>query len=45
MALGLYAKLTLENKKRDRLYGTVSRDVHVDVTRDGDKNPQFRYLT
>lgn len=44
-ALGLYAKVTHENKKRDRLYGTVDRDVHVDVTRDGDKNPQFRYLT
>jgi hypothetical protein len=45
MSLGLFVKLTMENKKRDRLYGTVDRDVRIDVTEDGNKNPQFRYLT
>ncbi|PLB52092.1 permease of the major facilitator superfamily [Aspergillus steynii IBT 23096] len=45
MALGLFAKLDHENKRRDRVYGTVDEHVRVDVTRDGDNNPQFRYLT
>jgi hypothetical protein len=44
MALGLYIKLNHENKKRDRLYGPVDDNVHVDVTEDGDANPRFRYL-
>lgn len=43
-ALGLYAKLVHENKVRDRLYGSVDENVRVDVTGDGDNNPQFRYL-
>lgn len=45
MALGLFVKLTRDNKKRDTLYGTVDRNIRIDVTKDGDKNPQFRYLT
>lgn len=44
MAGGLYLKLNYENKKRDRLYGPVTDDIRVDVTKDGDANPQFRYL-
>ncbi|OJJ61836.1 hypothetical protein ASPSYDRAFT_194815 [Aspergillus sydowii CBS 593.65] len=44
MAGGLYLKLNYENKKRDRLYGPVTDDIRVDVTKDGDANHQFRYL-
>lgn len=44
MAGVLYLKLNHENRKRDRLYGPVTHDIRVDVTKDGDANPQFRYL-
>jgi hypothetical protein len=45
LALGLHLKLEHENRKRDRLYGEVEVDAHVDVTEGGDKNARFRYLT
>ncbi|EMR71639.1 putative mfs transporter protein [Eutypa lata UCREL1] len=45
LALGLHFKLEHENKKRDRLYGPVEENVHIDVTAGGDKNTSFRYLT
>lgn len=45
LALGLHQKLEIENRKRDRLYGEVDTDAHVDVTDGGDKNVKFRYLT
>ncbi|KAF7625167.1 hypothetical protein AFLA_002041 [Aspergillus flavus NRRL3357] len=45
LTLGLYLKLRHENRRRDRMYGTVDPDVRVDVTREGDNHPQFRYLT
>ncbi|KAL5343182.1 major facilitator superfamily domain-containing protein [Aspergillus crustosus] len=44
LAGGLYIKLNYENKKRDRLYGPVTEDMRIDVTENGDANPQFRYL-
>ncbi|KAJ5609818.1 hypothetical protein N7528_009084 [Penicillium herquei] len=44
LAFGLHLCLTLENKRRDRLYGMVNQDDRVDVT-DGDLNSNFRYLT
>lgn len=45
LALGLHYKLEHENSKRDRLYGVVDPDAHVDVTDGGDKNKSFRYLS
>jgi hypothetical protein len=45
LAMGLHISLTLENRKRDRLYGQVSEHHRVDVTEGGDQNPAFRYLT
>jgi hypothetical protein len=45
LALGLHLKLEHENRKRDQLYGEVEADAHVDVTKDGDRNARFRYLT
>ncbi|CAN9122478.1 unnamed protein product [Alternaria alternata] len=45
LALGLHQKLEIENRKRDRLYGEVDTDAHVNVTDSGDKNVKFRYLT
>ncbi|KAJ5453698.1 uncharacterized protein N7458_004654 [Penicillium daleae] len=45
LAMGLHISLTLENRKRDRLYGQVSERHRVDVTEGGDQNPAFRYLT
>lgn len=45
LALGLHFKLEHENKKRDRLYGSVEVNTYVDVTQGGDKNTAFRYLT
>ncbi|KAF2625565.1 MFS general substrate transporter [Macroventuria anomochaeta] len=45
LALGLHFKLEHENCKRNRLYGEVEADAHVDVTDGGDKNVRFRYLT
>ncbi|KAJ5691725.1 hypothetical protein N7488_012460 [Penicillium malachiteum] len=44
LAFGLHMCLTLENKRRDRLYGMVNQDDRVDVT-DGDLNSNFRYVT
>ncbi|KAF2136443.1 uncharacterized protein K452DRAFT_302769 [Aplosporella prunicola CBS 121167] len=45
LAGGLHFKLEYENRKRDRLYGKVEKDVCVDVTQAGDKSHQFRYVT
>lgn len=45
LSLGLHFKLEHENRKRDRLYGEVDPDAHVDVTDGGDKNNKFRYMT
>lgn len=45
LAMGLTFKLTLENRRRDRVYGLVSVDERVDVTDGGDNHPKFRYLT
>jgi dipeptide/tripeptide permease len=45
LAMGLHVSLTLENRRRDRLYGEVSEHHRVDVTDGGDQNPGFRYLT
>lgn len=44
LALGMHVSLTLENKRRDSLYGPVSEQDRVDVTEGGD-HPNFRYLT
>ncbi|KAH8672826.1 retrograde regulation protein 2 [Tricladium varicosporioides] len=45
LALGLHFKLEAENKRRDRVYGAVDPDEHVDVSALGDGNTKFRYLT
>lgn len=45
LSLGLHLKLEHENRRRDRLYGEVEANAHVDVTDGGDKNARFRYLT
>lgn len=45
LALGLHVTLTMENRRRDRVYGEVSEEQRVDVTDGGDQNPHFRYLT
>ncbi|KAJ5249964.1 hypothetical protein N7489_000374 [Penicillium chrysogenum] len=45
LAMGLSAKLTLENRRRDRVYGVVGVNERVDVTEAGDNHPNFRYLT
>lgn len=45
LALGLHVSLTIENRRRDRVYGEVSEEQRVDVTDGGDQNPHFRYLT
>ncbi|KAJ5227420.1 uncharacterized protein N7469_007426 [Penicillium citrinum] len=45
LAIGLHINLTLENKRRDRVYGKVNKHDRVDVTDGGDQNPKFRYLT
>jgi MFS family permease len=45
LAMGLSAKLTLENRRRDRVYGVVGVNERVDVTEAGDNHPSFRYLT
>lgn len=45
LALTLHFLLEAENRKRDRLYGSVDEDTQVDVTVAGDKNVSFRYLT
>ncbi|KAJ6118492.1 hypothetical protein N7471_013112 [Penicillium samsonianum] len=45
LAMGLSVKLTLENRRRDRVYGVVGVDERVDVTDVGDNHPNFRYLT
>ncbi|CAI7609853.1 unnamed protein product [Penicillium palitans] len=45
LAMGLSVKLTLENRRRDRVYGVVGVDERVDVTDAGDNHPKFRYLT
>ncbi|CAG7923318.1 unnamed protein product [Penicillium olsonii] len=42
LAVGLSVSLIRENRRRDRLYGTV-HDERVDVT-EGDSNVKFRYL-
>lgn len=44
LALGMHISLTVENKRRDRIYGPVSEEDRVDVTKGGD-HPNFRYLT
>ncbi|CAG8903486.1 unnamed protein product [Penicillium egyptiacum] len=45
LAMGLSIKLTLENRRRDRVYGVVDVNERVDVTDAGDNHPNFRYLT
>ncbi|KAJ5102190.1 hypothetical protein NUU61_004412 [Penicillium alfredii] len=45
LAMGLHISLSMENHRRDRCYGTVSKDHIVDVTEGGDRHPNFRYLT
>jgi hypothetical protein len=45
LAMGLSVKLTLENRRRDRVYGVVGVNERVDVTEAGDNHPNFRYLT
>ncbi|KAJ9486423.1 hypothetical protein VN97_g6940 [Penicillium thymicola] len=45
LAMGLSAKLTLENRRRDQVYGVVGVNERVDVTEAGDNHPNFRYLT
>lgn len=45
LAMGLSVKLTLENRRRDRVYGVVGINERVDVTDGGDNHPKFRYLT
>ncbi|KAH9206553.1 major facilitator superfamily domain-containing protein [Leptodontidium sp. 2 PMI_412] len=45
LALGLHFKLSMENKKRDRIYGPVDPEERIDVSMLGDQNPKFRYLT
>lgn len=45
LSLGLHFKLEHENKKRDRLYGKPDQNMAVDVTKGGDNNHNFRYMT
>ncbi|KAB8232009.1 major facilitator superfamily domain-containing protein [Aspergillus alliaceus] len=45
LALGLFVKLSHENRRRDRVYGKVDENIRVDVTKEGDNHPQFRYMT
>ncbi|PYH50708.1 putative MFS transporter [Aspergillus niger CBS 101883] len=41
----LHCKLRLENARRNRLYGRVTREHAIDVTEAGDDDPNFRYIT
>ncbi|VUC28123.1 unnamed protein product [Clonostachys rosea] len=45
LSLTLHFLLERENGRRDREYGPVGSDTTVDVTEEGDKNRDFRYLT
>lgn len=44
MALGLYLRMRIINKKRDALHGPVKDSEQIDVTDLGEKHPSFRYL-
>lgn len=43
--LMLHFALTAENRKKDRLYGKPDLTVAVDVSNEGDKAENFRYVT
>ncbi|KAK7416529.1 hypothetical protein QQX98_005133 [Neonectria punicea] len=45
LSLGLHFTLEKENKRRDREYGSIDRREAIDVTEQGDKHKNFRYLT
>ncbi|KJZ76210.1 hypothetical protein HIM_04292 [Hirsutella minnesotensis 3608] len=45
LSIGMHFGLEWENRRRDRLYGPVDRNAHVDVTDEGDAHQDFRYLT
>ncbi|KAM5355039.1 hypothetical protein ACJ41O_001685 [Fusarium nematophilum] len=45
LALGMHFALARENKRKDELYGPVDSQVEVDVSEQGDYNPNFRYFT
>ncbi|KPM35709.1 hypothetical protein AK830_g10863 [Neonectria ditissima] len=45
LSLGLHVALERENKRRDREFGPVDDCEAIDVTEQGDKHRNFRYLT
>lgn len=45
ISLSMHFMLDLENRRKDQLYGPSRLDANVDVTHQGDKNRDFRYLT
>lgn len=45
LSLGLHFALERENKRRDRAYGPPRQSESVDVTEEGDKHRNFRYMT
>ncbi|KAK1986443.1 major facilitator superfamily transporter [Colletotrichum cereale] len=45
MALALHFLLERENRRRDRELGPVDENMTIDVTVEGDKHRNFRYLT
>lgn len=45
LSLGLHFALERENKRRDREFGPVDSQTAIDVTEQGDKHKNFRYLT
>lgn len=44
LSLGLVMALNRENKRKDRLFGEVDEAEQFDISAEGDKHPQFRYL-
>ncbi|KAK2034861.1 major facilitator superfamily transporter [Colletotrichum zoysiae] len=45
MSLTLHFLLEHDNRRRDRELGPVDEDITVDVTEEGDRHRNFRYLT
>jgi hypothetical protein len=44
LSLGLVITLHHENKRKGRLFGEVDEAGRFDISAEGDKHPQFRYL-